>query len=334
MIQDQEHAQRRLGELETLFALEPTLALAREMIDLRIQQGRLATGGSVPWAAHHDDRFVSVATFPEIQAHELSADVLRAGILGKGAVIVRNLMDAAAVASMRSAIDKSLGSPHRLGTALEDSPHEDPWFCRSAWVEGSAQGPARVRGGDLSPISGSVWAVDAPLTAAKLIQFYKDMGLHKLLATYFEEDALLSVRKWVLRCVPPMPGGNKGWHQDGRFMGSDIRSVNLWVALSDCGPGTSAPGLEVVADSRRVIHETGTRGAFFDWTVGPDLVAELQSEHPIVCPRFKAGDAIFFDHFSLHRTGEGPADTEPRYAVESWFFAASTAPAKQQPLLF
>ena len=57
MIQDQEHAQRRLGELETLFALEPTLALAREMIDLRIQQGRLAAGGSVPWAAHHDDRF-------------------------------------------------------------------------------------------------------------------------------------------------------------------------------------------------------------------------------------------------------------------------------------
>ena len=62
-------------------------------------------------------------------------------------------------------------------------------------------------------------------------------------------------------------------------MGSGIRSVNLWVAVSDCGPGTSAPGLELVADNRRIIHETGTQGAFFDWTVGHELVAELQQQH-------------------------------------------------------
>ena len=155
-----------------------------------------------------------------------------------------------------------------------------------------------------------------------------------MLHDYFNEAAVLSVRKWVLRSVPPMKGGNKGWHQDGRFMGQDIKSINLWVALSECGEGAKAPGLELVADNRRQIHETGTHGAWLDWTVGPELVEEIAQDRPVVCPYFQPGDAIFFDHYCLHRTAEGPNDTLSRFALESWFFAESRAPAKQQPVLF
>ena len=49
--------------------------------------------------------------------------------------------------------------------------------------------------------------------------------------------------------------------------------------------------------------------------------------------RFNAGDAMFFDHFNLHRTGFGQNHTQNRYALESWFFAGSTAPRKQQPVV-
>ncbi len=325
------------GELErlrTLWELKPTLQTAAEMVDLRIQGGPLAAGGHVPWSERYDKRFETTETFPEIGVEQLDADALRAGILGKGALIVRNLMDNQTASALRDCIDRGLESPVRLGKVGNQEGAPDPWFRRSPLIATGAQGPARVRGGDLSPQSGSIWGVDAPMAAADLIAFYDRLGLRDILAAYFNEEALLSVRKWVLRCVPAMKGGNKGWHQDGRFMGADIRTVNLWIALSDCGSDMAAPGLEMLADSRRVIHETGTQGAFFDWTVGPDLVAKLGEKHPVVCPTFRAGDAIFCDHFSLHRTGEGPRDTQSRYAVESWFFAASTAPAKQQPLLF
>ena len=326
---------QNLSKLEADYSVEPSFEVARAMIDLRISGGPIAAGGGAPTVTEeHDHRFDGLEHLPEIGLEHLDVGSLRAGILGKGALIVRNFMADDTVKFLREHIDNSLRSPNRLGQECPDGDPHDPWFCCSPMIAGGAPGPARVRGGDLSSTSGSLWTVDAPVAAAELVAFYKQVGLHRLLQTYFQEQALLSVRKWVLRCVPPIRGGNKGWHQDGRFMGAGIRTVNLWIALTDCGTGMPAPGLELVADSRRVIHETGTHGAFFDWTVGPDLVAKLSQERPVVCPTFRAGDAILFDHFSLHRTGEGPHDTEPRYAVESWFFAASTAPTKQQPLLF
>lgn len=324
---------QKLRKLEADYAAQPSFEVARAMMDLRIQGGASGCKTVVPWTDGHDNRFEGCPSFPEIELEQLNVQSLRAGILGRGAIIVRNLMDADAANQLREQINRTLGSRARI-SGRTDEQGSDIWFHRSPLINGSAQGPASVANGDLSPTSGSVWSADAPVIAAELVAFYTRLGLREMLCSYFNEQARLSVRKWVLRCIPPTKGGNHGWHQDGRFMGSGIRSVNLWIAVSDCGPGTSAPGLELVADSRRIIHQTGTQGAFFDWTVGPDLVAKLSQERPIVCPTFRAGDAILFDHFSLHRTGEGPHDTEPRYAVESWFFAASTAPTKQQPLLF
>ena len=46
------------------------------------------------------------------------------------------------------------------------------------------------------------------------------------------------------------------------------------------------------------------------------------------------GDAVFFDHYDLHRTAFGQSDCHHRYAVESWFFSWSNAPENQHPLIF
>ena len=46
------------------------------------------------------------------------------------------------------------------------------------------------------------------------------------------------------------------------------------------------------------------------------------------------GRALLFDDVFLHRTAVAPGLTTDRYAIESWFFAPSTYPADQIPLVF
>ncbi|NLV55061.1 MAG: hypothetical protein GXY13_05565, partial [Acidimicrobiales bacterium] len=82
------------------------------------------------------------------------------------------------------------------------------------------------------------------------------------------------------------------------------------------------------------VQETGTGGAIFDWAVGPDTVATLAADAPVVRPRFAAGDALLFDDLYLHRTAIDEAMTRPRYAIESWFFAASSYPDGQVPIVW
>jgi len=232
---------------------------------------------------------------------------------------------------MRDNIDRAI-SARFAGTDEKDSENKI-WYTCSPIVKG---GPAQFfgRGAEDRFTSASMWAVDSPRIAEQLVQFYHSIKPPELLRDYFSEPAALSVKKWVLRRVAPDNGSQAGWHQDGRFLGSGIRTVNLWIALSDCGGDAPAPGMEIIAGGTKDIYETGTHGASFDWTVGPGLVDKISRNSPVLCPRFRPGDALFFDHHNLHRTGFGTDHTQLRYALESWFFAASSAPEKQMPLVF
>jgi ectoine hydroxylase-related dioxygenase (phytanoyl-CoA dioxygenase family) len=150
-----------------------------------------------------------------------------------------------------------------------------------------------------------------------------------MIEEYLGERAFLSVGKGTLRCVPP--DTFTAWHQDGAFLGPQTRTVNCWLALSDCGD--DAAGIDLYP--RRLDHlvEMGTRGAYAWWQVGQGVVDDLAAKTvPVVSPLFKAGDALLFDHFFLHRTGARPNLKRPRLAIESWFFAGSTFPMKQIPL--
>ena len=309
----------------------PSAEIERQLLNLRIEGFKHAQRPPVDWNTDHSGQFAGAPGLPEIELEELNVEALRAGILGKGGLIVRGLMDPERVESFKDCIQNSLLA--RKGIAEGQAPpDENPWFRRPESVAG---GPVQFPslGQNQYTDTGSVWAVDSPPSAFRLIEFYRQLGLPELLQQYFGEEAMLSVRKWVLRCVPPNNGGESGWHQDGQFMGDGIRTVNLWVALSDCGTGADAPGIDIVADNTREIYPTGTHGAPFDWTVGQGLVDEIGRDHPVQRPRFRPGDAVFFDHYNLHRTGFGTDHCSNRYAVESWFFAASRAPQKQVPVL-
>lgn len=308
--------------------------LAQRLVDLRIQAYDQLDWPEPHsnWPPAHDGRFDAVSGFPEIDFADLEVGALKAGILGRGGLIVRGLMDAERIGEMRDSIDRVLKA--RMDFANEvPGAENNPWYKRSPSVQG---GPAQFRGGERYTTIGSVWSVDSPPVTFQLIKYYREIGLPALLNDYFGESAVLSVRKWVVRCAAPNNGASSGWHQDGYFLGdaSEIRTANLWIALTDCGGDADAPGLEIIAGGERKIYETGTRGSPFNWTVGQELVDEIAQTNPVLCPRFNAGDALFFDHFNLHRTGFGLNHTRNRYAIESWFFAGSTAPRKQQPVVF
>lgn len=284
------------------------------------------------WPGAFSDDFAQTCGLVEINAAQLNANALKASLLGHGGMIVRGLLAQDDVTEYRGLIDRALDARHEFELS-QGAAGGAPWYERSPRAtRGPVQFP-KVGNGPPSR-AGAIWAVDSPPVACRLIDLYRRLSLPQLMEDYFGEPAALSVRKWVLRCMEPSNGGQAGWHQDGKFMGDDIRTINIWIALSDCGGDADAPGMEIVTGGERAIYETGTEGAPFDWTVGQGLVDKLAAGGAKVeCPRFAPGDAVIFDHYNLHRTGFGTNHCSNRYAIESWFFAASRAPCKQIPLI-
>ena len=117
-------------------------------------------------------------------------------------------------------------------------------------------------------------------------------------------------------------------------MGANSRSCYLWLALYRCGGNTDTPGIELVPKRLDHIVHTGSHGARFEWVVGPEAIAEFFPDLKPVRPLFEAGDAVFFDHFNLHRTSWAPHHRNARYAIECWFFAPSAYPKEQIALTF
>jgi len=139
------------------------------------------------------------------------------------------------------------------------------------------------------------------------------------------------LNKWVLRKMNPLTFP-ADWHQDGAFMGKEIKSVNLWMALTECGKGTDKAGMDIIPKRLNDLVPTGTEGAIFKWSVSRKYVDDNfnQPERP----HFNQGDAIFFDHLNLHSTSYSESFKTTRYAIETWFFAASSSPQNQMPVVW
>lgn len=278
------------------------------------------------WAPKKSHDFTIIDGIPEITPQQLSSDILAGAVLDHGALIVRNLINTDKAAKLANLMDKAMDSQqaHFDGCRDKDNYYFDP--PRDALSEYKL-------GRKFIAQTGGMWTIDSPTLMFELIETYGELKLKEILHTYFNERPCLSLRKWVLRRFGPLKG-EADWHQDGAFMDADVRSMNLWIALSDCGGDTATTGLEIVPRRFDHIVETGTPGACFDWTVSPQLVKEKFADTPPVKPFFKAGDAIFFDHFNLHRTDYTEKLTEVRHAIECWFFAGSLYAKKQIPIIF
>jgi hypothetical protein len=282
------------------------------------------------WPPPYPDLFPNAAGLPEVSRNELSVETLGSGITRHGALVIRGLFDEGLVSSTIAGIDRAFVAYDEWADQGAPPSQTAPWFERFTPSEGSNPSMlprAWMRG------TGGIWLADSPRMTFDLLEIYQSLGLDRLIGEYFGERPAFSVEKATLRRVPVDTGSS--WHQDGAFLGDGLRTVNVWVALTDCGGADSdTPALDVVPRRFDELVETGTHGAQFESFVSQAVVEREAGDAGIVRPRFSAGDALLFDDLFLHATGVSPGMTRERYAIESWFFAPSSVPVSQTPLVF
>jgi len=319
-----------INELSAINRATPSADIECRLADLRLRgftQLATTTPNTV-WPPQIVDPFPNETGIPEISVGEMNASTIAGGILHHGSVIVRGLLKSPQAQALISDIDRVMAAQaaRAAGATLQET---TPWFAPPEFLSQHKLGVGRK----FIAETGGIWAIDSPRTMFHLLELYEQLGLKKLLTGYFGEAPCLSVRKWVLRRVAPL-AAEPDWHQDGSFMGTQVRSANLWIALNRCGGDTNTPGIDLIPKRLNTIIKTGTHGAGYDWVVSPQLVKEQFRDTPPVRPLFEQGDAIFFDHFNLHRTSYASNLTQQRYAIECWFFAQSAYPQEQIPLIF
>ncbi len=262
----------------------------------------------------------------EITPDALTPQRLADGVLRHGCLLVRGLFDAEECARLRTCVDTAMQALQTF-TAHPEAPPTSPWYAR--FHPGQAQEEHLSMARSFVEDAHALLAADSPRSLAQILSIFEAHGIVPLLEAYFGERPALSVLKTTLRRVPPSQDSS-GWHQDGKFIGTGIRSMNLWLALSDCG--ADASGLDIVPRRFDHIVETGTDDALLSWTAGQQAVLDAAGPAGIATPTFAPGDALFFDHMLMHRTSLPPGRTRSRYAIESWFFAPTDYPMAQIPL--
>ena len=254
----------------------------------------------------------------------VDADALGRGIQSHGCLLLPRAVDAARVDRLHNGIDQAYAARDVANASEGPAPTSGP-YAPFRPAPPHRIGPTRVWASD----TGGLLTFDAPAVLFDLLDVLDALGVLTAITGYLGERPALSFDKCTLRRIAVDHIGD--WHQDGAFLGDDIRAVNVWMALTDCG--VDAPGLDVVP--RRVDHllPTGTDGSYFDWSIGDGAVRREAGPNGVVRPEFHAGDVLLFDDRFVHRTAISPQMTVPRYAIECWFFAPSVYPTDRIPLV-
>lgn len=296
---------------------ERRLLRLRHLAGLRI----LESGDQSPRFPDGDEGVLPAADgLPEIAAADLTPEILRAGILRDGCVLVRGLVDRDRALAFAEQIERTFAACD--ASAAGGTPPEGYFepFEPEAPFDMSARGWVRQGGG--------VLAADSPLLSFEMLEMFRAAGLPELVRGYLGEAPMLSAHKTTLRKAEPTVDG--AWHQDGKFLG-EVRALNLWLSLSRCGD--RAPGLDIVPKRLELVADRGA-DAVLDYVVTQEKAEEIAAGAgtQVLRPVFEPGDALFFDELFLHQTASDPSMPNPRYAIESWFFGGSAFPADYAPV--
>lgn len=251
---------------------------------------------------------------------DLTVETIRTDLAEHGCVLVKGLIPPERARELCAGIDHALDG--------FDASVADPGADTEPWYRQFRPGPGYEVVGRRNWVraAGAVWTVDSPRMLFELTELTEATGIVALITEYLGERPALSANKCTMRRVPVDTATN--WHQDGAFLGADVRTLNLWLVLSPVD--ADSPGLEIVPRRIDEVLPTGTEGAMFDWSVSPTVVDEVAVNAPVIRPDLDAGDALLFDHLFLHRTAAGPGMTRERYASENWFFGPSAYPPDGQ----
>jgi hypothetical protein len=311
------------AEIDALTAADPDLPEQRRLLRLRHLMGITLLDGADPAARFAEAdaaRLPSGIGLPEIDGRDVTAALVRAGILRDGCLLVRGLIPREDALRFAQEIERAYeqrqlrkqGKSKPSGYYEEFEPHArfGPVAGRT-WIEDG----------------GGLLAADSPRLSFGMFELFSAAGVPEIASGYLGEPALISVHKTTLRKALPSVAG--AWHQDGFFMGP-VRSLNLWLSLSRCGD--AAPGLDIVPRRLDYLVTTATEEAALDYTISRRRAEEAAGEVRIIRPIFEPGDALFFDELFLHQTGSDPSMARPRFAIENWFFGAGGFPSEYAPL--
>jgi hypothetical protein len=253
---------------------------------------------------------------PSAELAELTPELVGGAIQHHGCLFVRGLLTPAQVDTIVDDLRHTFDARDRFLDGADET-ETAPWF-----VPFAAGAEKANRFGRRSYIR----SVDSPRSVFDVFEVFAAAGLPGLVQGYLGERPVMAANKFALRCVTgDRPGGD--FHQDGSFLGEGIRTVNVWLSLSECGgDNTERPGLDILPRRTGHLLDTGTEGAMFDWTVSSTVVEREAAGLPILRPTFQPGDALLFDELLVHRTGMSEGMADHRYAIESWFFAGSHYP--------
>ncbi len=256
---------------------------------------------------------------PACSLENITPEIISAAFKATGMLYIPGAVDNEDVERMRNAIEAAHNSMEEKDESQWHNPPRLP-TKDSALKLAAARRWANQVGGSL--------AVDSPRAMYQILDMLERHGIQKIAQDYLGERPVMSAAKFMLWRVPG-DGPSAGWHQDGRFLGDDLASLNVWTALTDCGPEV-APGMDLVPEYLDHYIMPAEDSAF-DWSVSDSQVESLNL--PVITPQFKAGDMLMFDNWLLHRTCRRPGMTVTRYAIESWFFAPSKFPIGRTALL-
>jgi len=273
--------------------------------------------------------FTSTHKVPEVNAAAFEMDHLKSAMASHGCLIVRGLFDQLTMTDYCEVIDLAMDATEHK--TMQEA-HIAEIFCNPPSEFASLLPKTKLSNArKFNRDGGSAMCVESASISEHLLELYESVGIKKIVADYLGEAPCLSALKWVLR-RPKLPINRDGWHQDGAFMGEGINSLNMWIAANHCGGDSGAPGMDLLPQRLFKILGAGEGEAVFNWSVSDHAMRTPQSDNAITAPVFEAGDALFFDHFLLHRTQYGHDFIRPRYAIETWFFGAKNFPSNQVPL--
>jgi len=256
---------------------------------------------------------------PEVSADALTPELLRGAILRHGCLLVRGLIDRDAALGLAGGIQRAFDA--RAALAANESAPE------GLYEEFTPEPPFKPTKRQWVAMAGGLLAADSPPLMFEVLDALERARFLDVVHGYLGERAALSVEKTTLRKAEPQVAG--GWHQDGSFLGT-VRPLNLWLALSRCGD--EAPGLDILPRRLDRVLPAGGEGTNFPIQIHDSDVAEAAAGVRIVRPIFEPGDALVFDELFLHKTGSDPEMPKARYALESWFFGASSFTSEYTPL--
>ncbi len=329
-----------ISEWTALNRIEPDAWIESHLVDLRcdprnIEADHAAHAGAPganpagQWPRALADPFPEITDRPpEIRADELSMEVLGGAILHHGCLLVRGLFTRDRAEELRATIDRAFAGrqQHVQGVPSDET---TPWYVPCGpWDAAEPLAANGVR--NYNDTCKAVHVADSPRALFQVFDALASTSVVAVIDEYLGERALLSIRKTMLRRVPP--DARPAYHQDGTFMGADTRAVDIWVALTECGEGTDAPGLAILPKRLDASARPDAVGPLIP--LNAEELAVVADGTPVVRPHCQPGDALLFDELCLHANGgEQPGLTRDRYALEAWMFAPSGKPGHYLPIL-